>query len=302
MTVLKVVYIFLVSVGLGLVFGFVSQEKPLNTPNHKIQIRPLYMTPALFSSALHHQPLSTGQFTQQIAGAIVNHHLLASDFIVDTLAQAYRPNIDRIILLSPNHFSTGRGRLITTRGIFSTPLGPVEVDESVVDQLTKREIVVQDAEPFTTEHGIYNILPFLHVLYPRIPIIPVITKDKTPDQVLDSVAVQLERFITPRTLVVASLDFAHEQTNEGAEQLDQDSLRRLHELDGDTMRLNIGDEIQVDSPGTLRIFLHLMKFQNATTWTLLHHSNSALETGHLQATDVTSHITGLFSRFPIVIH
>lgn len=299
---LRFVGVVLVSAIMATIFSIARNQVQAKPKPAADSIRPAYPSITVFNGAFNHWRPSARLEGNGVSGAIVNHHLLAADFIVDTLDQAGRYGIDRILLLSPNHFSAGHGRVITTTGIFSTPYGDVHVDNQFVGQLVRQGTVTLDASPFTQEHGVFNLLPFIRRLYPGVRIVPVISKDGTPDQQIDEISRQLLPMVSPRTLVIASLDFAHRQTETGAERLDVDSLRRLHSLDPNTATLNTGGIIQIDSPPTLRLFLTLMHGRGAMRFTLLHHSNSAQETGQREATDVTSHITGLFRRFPIVVH
>lgn len=277
--------------------GPAATPRPINQVS--IHISPLYPAPVLFDHALQLSNKTRTDLDNPISGAIVNHHLLVPQFIADTLSYARGQSIDRIILLAPNHFFAGHGYFITTNAIFSTPYGDVETDNSFFNAMMKSGGLVNNAEPFQQEHGIYNILPFLHQQFPDVPVIPIITRDGTPISQVDLLRRHLEKLMTPRTLAIASLDFAHNQTNQGAQLLDQTSLKKLMAVDQSAVQPNVDDSIAVDSPMTLRLFLGLMRDRQATAFTLTHHSNSALETGHLEATNVTSYITGLF-RIPSV--
>lgn len=265
-------------------------------------IEPSYPSTRIFEASLGGVEPPETRLGNPVVGVVVNHHLLAAGFISHTLVQARGQGIDRIILLSPNHFSLGRGRIISTFGSFVTPFGPVRVDESAVRTLVVTGAVQSDAAPFGREHGVSNILPYLKKLYPSATIVPVITKDATPAVTTERVRRALARLVTPRTLVVASLDFAHGQTNTGAMRLDERTLVALRQVNPENVSDNPTGLIAVDSPPTLRMFLGLMSDRGARTFTLWRHSNSALETGRLDAVNVTSHITGLFTRFPIVLH
>jgi len=53
----------------------------------------------------------------EVSGLIVNHHLLADQLIVRGLYLAATDSPITIILLSPNHFSLGRGMITMTKKI-----------------------------------------------------------------------------------------------------------------------------------------------------------------------------------------
>ena len=188
---------------------------------------------------------------------------------------------------------------MTTRDSFATPFGIVPTDRPIIADLIDRHEVTDNSAAFLSEHGIYNILPFIRTLWPEVPIIPIITRDSVPTAAVDRLKSALETDMTYRTLIVASLDFAHNQTNDGAARLDATSLIWLQSVAPDQVPSNVPGTIAVDSPLTLRLFLGLMRDRGATNFTLMHHSNSALETGHLEATDVTSYITGTYRVSPV---
>jgi hypothetical protein len=96
--------LLLVTIGVSLismvVFGAAAQQ-PVQTTSQAIQ--PTYPPTAIFASVQHRATAPRSSLSRPVLGAIVNHHLVAADFIAETLAQAQRWNIDRILLLAPNH-------------------------------------------------------------------------------------------------------------------------------------------------------------------------------------------------------
>jgi AmmeMemoRadiSam system protein B len=291
---------------ISLLTGYVvlgAGSRPTATPRPATTIiTPAYPSRSVFDQVVQTHLRPSHRLGNNIRGLIVNHHLIASDFIVDTLSYAQSQSIERIILLAPNHFYRGYGQLTTTHESLLTPYGVVTTDRRIVQALARQGIVVDDRAPFIEEHGIFSILPFLRLQHPTASIVPIITKATATDSQVDAVAEQLRPFITSRTLIIASLDFAHNQTNSGADALDQRTLNQLALLDVQTSKMNHDGLIAVDSPPTLRLLFQLMRQQHAMSFRVTHHANSAIETGQRDSTDVTSHITGLFTRWPIVLH
>lgn len=262
-------------------------------------IVPVYPATSVFDQALNANTALRVTDNRSVIGAVVNHHLLAADFIVDTLNQAVGQNIDRIVILSPNHFFAGHGFFISTHHAFATPYGDTDTDQTLVRHLTNSGAVLENSEAFLQEHGVYNLLPFIRSKFPGIPIVPIIVRDGVTNESIDQLRMVLGQQVTTKTLIVASLDFAHHQTNDGAKKLDAQSMTWLRTVDPMAVRPNTGAIVAVDSPPTLKLFLALMRDRGATDFTLSHHSNAAVESGHLEATDVTSYITGLFRIPPV---
>lgn len=290
--------LLLVTVGVSLISMLVfsaAAQQPAQTAFQVIQ--PTYPPTAIFVSAQHRAAAPRSSLSRPVIGAIVNHHLVAADFIAETLAQVQRRNIDRILLLAPNHFYAGHGSFITTTSDFVTPFGVVRSDGQFAMSVFSDGGLTNDDEPFVGEHGIFNILPFLRKQFPGVPVVPIITRDTATVQQVHRFAERLDTIMTSRTLVIASLDFAHGQTYHGAVASDVAAISALAPLNAEgAAALNAGGTIAVDSSPTLQLFLELMRDRGGRTFTLIRHSNSAEETGQLDATDVTSHITGIVRR------
>lgn len=277
-----------------LVFGAAARQ-PVQIVSQTI--KPTYPPTAIFASVQHRAAAPRSSLSRPVLGAVVNHHLVAADFIAETLERAQRVNIDRILLLAPNHFYAGHGSFITTTSDFVTPFGVVKSDGQLAMSVFSDGGLTNDDEPFVGEHGIFNILPFLKKQFPGAPVVPIITRDTTTVQQVHRFAERLETIMTSRTLVIASLDFAHGQTYQGAIVSDTAAVAALVPLNAESAAaLNANGSIAVDSPPTLQLFLELMRIRGGRTFTLVKHSNSAEETGQLDATDVTSHITGIVRR------
>lgn len=255
------------------------------TPTH----HPIYADQSLYDGAF--AAVSDHGFKKTIRGAIVNHHLLAASFITDTLFTAAKQNIRRVILISPNHFSAGRGWIASTDQDWLIPGGKMITDRTVIDRLAMMNLLNVDETPWPQEHGIFNILPVLAKYFPDATLVPIILKNGTPDELVDQVAIALSGTFDDSTLVVGSFDFSHNKTDTVADQHDEASMKAVQNLD-----LDILPTLDTDSPVGLRLFLQLMRGDGATNFSLFHHSNSAKITGRLNATDTTSYITGVFTR------
>ncbi len=250
---------------------------------------PIYPDPTIYQSA--YNTVSEHEVVGPIRGVLVNHHLLAASFITDTLNAAAKQNIQRVILISPNHFSVGQGDIITTIQDWRLPVGSITIDREVVDFLAKENLVTIDESPWQHEHGIYNILPAIQHYFPQTTIIPIILKDGTSDEQVDQLSIALRRYDDETTLVVGSFDFSHYKTSAIADAHDEASLKAVQD---ENVNALIG--LDTDSVPGLRLFLQLMRGDAANNFALFHHSNSAKIIGDLALTSTTSYITGVFTR------
>ena len=82
---------------------------------------------------------------------------------------------DRIVLLAPVHREKEHtGIALPGANWFGTPLGPHPVDRKLRKAL-KGELYTIDDIPHMEEHSLELTLPFLRILFPDVPVLPVLT-------------------------------------------------------------------------------------------------------------------------------
>jgi MEMO1 family protein len=117
---------------------------------------------------------------------------------------------DAAVLLGPSHFVGFDGIAAYPAGAFDTPLGPVRIDEHLVQELLDASPIVH-AQPGAhgREHSLEMQLPFLRRLLPEVPIVPLLMAYQTRD-VIEASADALARLASGRRLLlVASTDLSH---------------------------------------------------------------------------------------------
>ena len=92
-------------------------------------------------------------------------------------------------------------------------------------------------------------------------------------------------------LLIGSFDFSHDFDLTTSNRNDELSLSILEK-----QRLDQITQMNVDSRKGVELLLGFVSLRGANKFTLLDHSNSALITGNLEQKDVTSYITGYFTR------
>lgn len=250
---------------------------------------PIYPDASLYAGA--YASAESTVTVGSIRGAIVNHHMLAAAFIADTLHVAAQQDVHRVILVSPNHFGTGQGWVQSTEEDWRVGGDTVQTDTDVVGSLAAEGLLTVDETPWQQEHGIYNIVPVIHHYFPQATLVPIIVKTGTPTEQIDQLALALGRWHDQSTLIVGSFDFAHGQTHRAAEAHDQLSLEALRTFD-----VNAVSSLDVDSPSGLRLVMLAMMGDRAKAFTLVDHSDASQIMQRPELTDVTSYITGVFTR------
>jgi MEMO1 family protein len=164
------------------------------------------------------------------AGYIYSGATAAEAYI--KISEAY---YDRVLVLGPMHRQYLAGVSVFAQGFFETPLGKIEVDEVFASKLIQPDLGVQFHPPaYLLEHSIEVHLPFLQVaLSAPFKLVPILIGDLSSEQ-LDAFAVVLRSALDCdglKTLVVASTDFSHFQSDVAARKLDQEG--KSHILNAD---------------------------------------------------------------------
>jgi len=116
---------------------------------------------------------------------------------------------DRAIVLGLSHGVPFRGiSILEDVTHYSTPLGEIEVDRTICDQLLKEPPFTSVPRAHAREHSLANQLPFLQVQLGEFKLVPMLVSDVTPAD-CDRAAGELREHVDNRTLVVASSDFTH---------------------------------------------------------------------------------------------
>ncbi len=275
--------LLLAVLALGTIGGLATiSSAPQPVPTR--QFRPAFPSSAELQSGLT-AAVGVGPAERQVVGAIVNHHLLAADFIGETLGQARRQVVRRVILLSPNHFAAGRGWVISADTDWETPFGTLRGDHQFIQRLAAERAVALDTDAVGSDHGVYNILPFIRRLFPQATVVPIIFKQGVPASRQQRL-VQSLRQIDRQTLVIASLDFTHGAPASVAQENDAVSVGTIDHLDGAG-----AERLAIDSPQALHVLLDVMR-ESGATFRLAHRGDSGDRTG--DTTSVTSYVTGVF--------
>lgn len=124
-------------------------------------------------------------------------------------ARGRRPSV--AVFLAPYHRSEESAVWLPEAEVFQTPLGDVKVDRSSVEELeTCGTLFRQNDIPHFEEHGIEVQLPFLQMLFPGVPAVPILLGKPTPTTV-DSLAKALSLVFSDSAgsaLFVVSTNFA----------------------------------------------------------------------------------------------
>ncbi|SHN71555.1 poly-gamma-glutamate synthesis protein (capsule biosynthesis protein) [Desulfovibrio litoralis DSM 11393] len=188
---------------------------------------PLYPRSVLFTRAMQQVAnIPAVQEEIRVSGITVPHHLLAAPLIAEGFARLREQHYDRIIILSPDHYTWGKTVFSVPKQSFSTCFGTVGIDQQAVNTLLQNPLV-SASNLFSHEHGVQAILPFIATYFPNVPVVPVALGVRSKQEDWDTLATALAPLLTQHTLIIQSTDFSHYLPKELAFKKDQETLRVL---------------------------------------------------------------------------
>jgi hypothetical protein len=99
--------------------------------------------------------------------------MLAAGLVARAFQMVDATRVDKVILLSPDHFKKARRPFATTRRGFETVYGRLEVHQSDVGVLLQSPDLVEESDLFEDERGIGLILPFIKHYLPRAQVVSI---------------------------------------------------------------------------------------------------------------------------------
>lgn len=226
---------------------------------------------------------------QKIFAVTVPHHdLVAADRSKYLAEIAKTESPETIILVSPNHFNTGKSDILTTGKIWDLGENKVEPQNKIIVKLPS-DLVGNDENAFLGEHGIKNILPDIANHFPAAKILPIIIKQDVTKEKVALLVDNLIKNCNKDCLLITSVDDSHYQPASLSELHDSLTIRALNNLDEDLIW-----RAEVDSRQSLALSLAWSRAHSANSFHLYKNTNSGIIAGDRDA-EATSYIFGDFS-------
>jgi len=147
------------------------------------------------------------------------------------LAANGRPDV--VVIFSPNHTGFGSALALMNEGVWRTPLGDVEIDTMVANQiLDESRIIDVDDKAHTREHSIELQLPFLQYLYgAAFKFVPICFLMQDLESSRDVGLAVSKALSGKNALVIASTDMTHYESQRSAEKKDKMVIDAVTKLD-----------------------------------------------------------------------
>jgi len=147
------------------------------------------------------------------------------------LAADGRPDV--VVIFSPNHTGFGSALALMNEGVWRTPLGDVEIDTMVANQiLDESRIIDVDDRAHAHEHSIELQLPFLQYLYDAdFKFVPICFLMQDLESSRDVGLAVSKALSGKNALVIASTDMTHYESQRSAEKKDKMAIETVTKLD-----------------------------------------------------------------------
>ncbi|HJR58499.1 MAG TPA: AmmeMemoRadiSam system protein B [Vicinamibacterales bacterium] len=137
---------------------------------------------------------------------------------------------DVAFLVGPSHFVGFDGISVWPEGAFDSPFGPAPVDAAAAAVMLQSPIAQDLPAAHSREHSLEMQLPFLRLLFPDVPLVPIVIGYQTR-ATIEALAGALAEAARPRrALLIASTDLSHYFDAATAASLDarvQDHINRF---------------------------------------------------------------------------
>lgn len=165
------------------------------------------------------------------AGHVYSGHVAAYAFAA---LRGYSP--DLVVVLSPFHNLAQVPLMTTAHAAYSTPLGNIEVDSSVLEELQNILDIPITPVAKDKEHSLEIELPFLQRVLPGgFKLLPIMIRAQE-SSVAQQLGDALANILTNKNaILVASTDLSHFYDSQTASILDHEMLKRFESLDPESI-------------------------------------------------------------------
>ena len=192
-------------------------------------------------------------------------------------------------MVGPNHYGIGSWVAGMRDGIWETPLGEVQVNSQMADEIKRRSAALDiDDYAHSRDHCLEVQLPFLQYVKQDFKIVPVVLVSQNRDIALDlGNAISqtiMEMDALDSTLLLASSDFTHYEPNSEAHKKDGELIKTILSLDVNRF-YTILERMNISACGYGAIATMMVAAKNlgATRGELLKYATSGDVTGDVSA-------------------
>ena len=188
-----------------------------------------------------------------------------------------------VIILAPNHTGRGKPFSVWPEGFWRTPLGDTPIDEELVNEILNTcELVEKDNAAHKNEHSAEVILPFLQYKNPQVKIVVIVVRSGNFEdlRMIGKTIGDILKKTKPDTLVVASSDMTHYESQQSADKKDKSVIAEIVALREEGL-YRVVRELDVSMCGVSPVISMMVcaKERDATKAELIKYETSGNTTG-----------------------
>jgi AmmeMemoRadiSam system protein B len=214
------IFLFILGGSLFLVASFFLIS-PLRTETANNEISYHYSNPSdieFFETTYQFRGDEIDLSDLDVFSGIIPHHLLAGDLIANFFSNLEGKDYDLIVLIGPNHFSSGKSEAISSVYNWETPYGVLESDKGVIRALERDGLLVIENEAMIGEHSMNSEVSYIKKTFPNAKLVPIILKHSYTKDEASYLANYLDKLgKNKKILMLASCDFSHYKSSKQAQ-------------------------------------------------------------------------------------
>lgn len=209
-----------------------------------------------------------------------------------------RKHYDTVILIGPSHRAYFEGVALWDRGSFETPLGRIDIDEEIAQEIVNSgKFVKPNMDAHTGEHSLEVQLPFLQSVLDNFKIIPLIMGIQTISA-CEELARSISRVFQAgkkKFLILGSTDLSHYYPYAKAKQLDDVIVGHLNNFNISGMMEDVeSGKTEACGAGPIIATMMLSKKLGADHGTVLKYADSGDVSGDKNG--VVGYVSAVFYR------
>ena len=210
------------------------------------------------------------------AGYVYSGGVAASAFNQIDPAKEY----DNVFIIGSSHYVAFEGASIYSQGNFITPLGTVQVNTDLANQLIKNNTVFSDrTDAHAREHSLEVQVPFLQYrLKHAFKIVPIILGTQSPET-CRRIAAALQPYLTQNNLFVISSDFSHYPSSADAKVVDKATADAILTNSPEQLLRSLA---RYEQKGIANLVTCLCGWTSVLTLLYMTEGNSGISLAHIQ--------------------
>lgn len=216
---------------------------------------------------------------------VVPHHTVAASLSAQAIALLVEQQPQTVIIIGPNHSNRG-AEASTTKADWQTYNGLLKANQTAIDAMLDGGLVKENNSLFAGEHSIGLVTDIVAAYLPDAQIVPLALQHGYD---IDHIAAILDTIDADNCVIIASIDFSHNLTQNEAEQKDRQMRSFLEQGNYQTIA-NLDSEY-IDAP-TIMAYLLKVAQEQQLDLEILNNDNSGQILGDSEL--VTSYFTIAF--------